>query len=151
MSRSRHAHADESGSRALADQTEGLGLFERVLIADAEKEERATALAGHKVKNPELVTRLRAAARDAYAKAQAPISANNIRYVLDEMHYDGDRRVLGVAFAESYWTAFGETATDCEGATATRVGASCGTIRTYVPTHLAAMWAEKTEDERRTA
>lgn len=127
-----HAHADERRSRVLANQTEGLDLF----AVAQESIAKQNALEGHKAKNPELVMKLRVAARDAYARLDRPISTNDIRHVLDEEHYAGDKRVLGVAFGESYWTRVGTTQTSCEGATAARVGQSRGVISTYEPTHV---------------
>lgn len=68
-----------------------------------------TAFEEHRM---ELVEKLRAAAVEQYRKLGRPISANDIRYVLDDAKYDGDYRIMGSAFKGKQWQSVGRVMTN---------------------------------------
>ncbi|HKA59496.1 MAG TPA: hypothetical protein VKD28_12840 [Gemmatimonadales bacterium] len=84
---------------------------------------------------PEMVAKLRRAAHEHFETTMEPVSVNDIRHVLDDEHYEGDGRILGVVFLKSEWTKVGESMTN---APRTNAGKTRSIIGLYVPKEYAA-------------
>lgn len=52
---------------------------------------------------PQVLAALRAAAVARFHATRKPVSVNDIRHVLDDLHYQGDQRILGSVFALRDW------------------------------------------------
>ncbi len=136
MTRRSHAHDGETGRpKPLADQTAGLGLFERVAIQESDEENaRDSALEQHASSRSALLDTLRAAALDAWRRERRPVSVNDVRAAIATLDVGDDRRFLGGLFNHRDWVRVGSTQTNCDGATVKRVGQSRGSVGTYEPT-----------------
>lgn len=78
-----------------------------------------------------VLARLRQAAWDHWQETGRPVSANDIRYVLKQIGYTGDLRILGATFDKQHWKPVGRTSTDT--ARAAQFGVTRQGILTYVP------------------
>lgn len=121
-----------SAARAIVEPASIPSLFDPP-SEQTEAELRRNALALHQENRASLLVALRSTARQVWAREQRPVSANDIRHVLAERGFTGDKRVLGQVFNDPSWTRVGSTLTACEGATIARVGQSRGAIGTYIP------------------
>lgn len=65
--------------------------------------------------NPDTLRELRDEARRLYDEKGHPVSANDVRPVLDQIGYTGDKRILGQVFHRSEWEMVGSEPTTTEG------------------------------------
>lgn len=72
-------------------------------------EGRDEALATFELTRPAVVAELQSAAFAAWRQHQAPVSVNDIRYMLTFLDYHGDPRILGAAFPKRDWEPVGHT------------------------------------------
>jgi len=81
----------------------------------------------------QMVAKLRQAAWTRWEETHLPVSVNDIRHVLDEEHYEGDPRILGVVF-RGRWTRVNYDMTD---APRTNFGKTSSLIGLFVPKEFA--------------
>jgi hypothetical protein len=89
------------------------------------------AIAIYEPSKPEALEALRARAREIHQATGQPVSANDIRGVLDEIGYAGDHRILGAVFNAKDWEPAALTNTTTPGAAA--FGVTRQTIQAYRP------------------
>jgi len=77
-----------------------------------------------KVGRGELLARIRETAHRLYRTEQRPLSTNDVRFMLEELGYEGDPRILGAVFRG--WHLAGWTTVDSKLANARP-------IRTFIP------------------
>jgi hypothetical protein len=88
--------------------------------------QRDEALSLFEQNRPALLAAMRDAALAVYRTERRPVSANDVRHVLDAAVYDGDPRILGAVFHASRWLAVGYDRTNS-------LRAHDRAVRTFIP------------------
>ncbi|HEY7195505.1 MAG TPA: hypothetical protein VH439_17310 [Gemmatimonadales bacterium] len=102
-----------------------------------ERAARDAILTRYETYHATLLAKLRYHALSVWKREQRPVSANDVRHILIEDGYQGDKRLLGQVFNHKTWRRIGTTETRCEGVTFARVGVARSRIGLYIPTDAA--------------